>query len=261
MVERYKRGKGKKTLLGSHQKCWIWGRNLVQETLLAGRWPMVDLFLSELMPEEARLAASARAGELGIPVQVVSPDELEKMGHTREHQGYLARMQDYPYTPFETLLTAMPGKPPVFYALLDGIQDPYNLGAILRSAEVFGVQGAILQSTGQVGVTSMVARSSAGAVNRIPIAQVESLDDAAAALVARGVVLVGATEKAEADLSACNLQRPVCIVIGNEGTGISPGLLARCLDRVRIPQHGQVGSLNAAVAAGIFFYEVRRQRA
>lgn len=260
MVERYKRGKGKKALLGSHQKCWIWGRNLVLETLQAGRWPVVDLFLSESLPEESRLAAMARAETLGIPVQVASPDELEKLGHTREHQGYLARMQDFPYTPFEALLEPGSTGSPGFYVILDGIQDPYNLGAILRSAEVFGVKGAILQATGQAGITSMVARSSAGAVNRVPITQVESLDEAASALCDRGVSLIGASEKAEAELPACNLQRPVCIVIGNEGVGIRPTLLARCSDLVRIPQHGQVGSLNAAVAAGIFFYEVRRQR-
>ena len=106
----------------------------------------------------------------------------------------------------------------------------------------------------------MVARSSAGAVNRIPVVRVESLAAAAAALKADGVALVGASEKAEKELADCDWRRPVCVVVGNEGAGISAALLEHCAETVRIPQHGRVGSLNAAVAAGIFFYEVRRQR-
>jgi 23S rRNA (guanosine2251-2'-O)-methyltransferase len=192
-------------------------------------------------------------------VKVIPPEELEKLGHTHEHQGYLARMQDFPYATLQDLLKEKSDSPS-FFVMLDGIQDPYNLGAILRSAEVFGAHGAILQATGQVGVTSMVARSSAGAVNRIPIARVESLEDTAVSLMQRGVALVGASEKAPAELPACDLRRPACIVIGNEGTGMSEGVRSRCSEWVKIPQHGHVGSLNAAVAAGIFFYELRRQR-
>ncbi len=258
MVERYKRGKGKE-LLGSHQKCWIWGRNLVLETLAAGRWPIADLFLSESLAEEAFQSARARASELGTAVEVVPPAMLEKLGHTGEHQGYLARMLAFPYTPFDQMPLGSGGAPP-FVVMLDGIQDPYNLGAILRSAEVFGAQAAILPVAGQAGVSSMVARSSAGAVNRIPITRVESLERAADALRERGVFLVGASEKAEKELESCDLRVPVCLVVGNEGAGISEAMRARCSILARIPQYGHVGSLNAAVAAGIFFYEVRRQR-
>ena len=257
MVERYKRGKGKKSLLGSHQKCWIWGRNLVCETLAAGRWPIRDLFLSAALAEDVRRTAAARAAELNVPVNVREPGELERLSHTAEHQGYLARMEEFPYRSWaEIPVSAMP-----FYAMADGIQDPFNLGAILRSAEVFGADAAILPLAGGVGVTSMVARSSAGAVNRLPLIRVESLGAAAAALASRGVTVVGASEKAKRELSACDLKRPVCIVVGNEGVGLSAAMLAHCAETVRIPQQGHVGSLNAAVAAGIFFYEVRRQRA
>ena len=258
MVERYKRGKGSKALLGSHQKCWIWGRNLVLETLAAGRWTMAELLLADRLPADASSAVAARAAELGIPVRTVPAETLEKLGHTGEHQGYMARMGEFPYAPFDGLSS---GQSPAFFVLLDGIQDPYNLGAVLRSAEVFGADGAILQATGQVGVTSMVARSSAGAVNRIPIARVESLAAAAGSLASRGIALVGASEKADREVAACDLRRPVCIAVGNEGTGLSPAILSCCSEQVRIPQFGRVGSLNAAVAAGIFFYELRRQRA
>lgn len=258
MVERYRRGKGK-PLLGSHQKCWIWGRHLVQETLAAGRWPVADLFLSDSLPPELLAGASARAVELGVPVNVLPPDELEKLGHTREHQGFLARMLEFPYVSLEALPSGSDADP-AFTVLLDGIQDPYNLGAVLRSAEVFGAHGVILQASGQTGVTSMAARSSAGAVNRIPVAKVESLAAAAASLRARGVALVGASEKAERELPACDLRGPVCVAVGNEGFGLSEAVREQCALLARIPQLGHVGSLNAAVAAGIFFYEVRRQR-
>lgn len=261
MVERYKRGKGKKALLGSHQKCWLWGRNLVLETLDSGRWPIADLFLSDSLSPEAINAATTRAEELAVTVSVNPSGELEKLGHTAEHQGYLARMCEFPYLAFDDLPRVGSGGKPAFYVMLDGIQDPFNLGAVLRSAEVFGADGALLSASGQVGVTSMVARSSAGAVTRIPIARVVSLDEAASALIGRGVVLVGASEKASREIAACDLRRPVCIVVGNEGVGLSPAILARCGETVRIPQHGRVGSLNVAVAAGVFFYEVRRQRA
>lgn len=261
MVERYKRGKGKKNLLGSHQKCWIWGRNLVLETLAAGRWPIVELFLSDALDAETRTSSVARAASLGVPVEVVTPAALENMGHTREHQGYLARMSPFPYVDLESVLPSSDSRGDApFFVMADGIQDPFNLGAVIRSAEVFGANGVIIQESGQTGVTSMVARSSAGAVNRVPVARVESLEAAAAILAAGGITLVGASEKAEASLDACDFRGPVCIVVGNEGFGLSPAIQDRCDVRVRIPQQGHVGSLNAAVAAGIFFYELRRQR-
>jgi 23S rRNA (guanosine2251-2'-O)-methyltransferase len=220
---------------------------------------MADLYLSDALPDAVRQAACDRASGLGTAVEIVPPAMLEKLGHTREHQGYLARMREFPYLSMEDLPLGA-GAEPAFAVMLDGIQDPHNLGAILRSAEVFGAHGAILPEDGQAGVSSMVARSSAGAVNRIPLARVESSEAAAVTLQAKGIQLVGASEKASCELTACDLRIPLCIVVGNEGSGLSPAIQARCTSLVRIPQYGHVGSLNAAVAAGIFFYEVRRQR-
>lgn len=256
MVERYSRGKGKRPLLGSHQKCWIWGRHLVQETLDAGVWPIRDLFLSDQLPAADRESALRRAAALGVPATVRPPADLSLLGHTSEHQGYLARMEAFPYRSLETL----PTPPNPFYVMLDGIQDPHNLGAVLRSAEVFGADAAILAATGQTGVTSMAARSSAGAVNRVPIVRVERMEEAARALAARGVRLIGASEKASETAFACDFRQPLCLAVGNEGSGLSDAVQACCAALVRIPQYGRVGSLNAAVAAGILFYEIRRQR-
>jgi 23S rRNA (guanosine2251-2'-O)-methyltransferase len=259
-MERYRRGKGKQRLLGSHQKCWLWGRNLVAETLEAGRWPVLELFLAGdvLVPERMDRAA-ALASERSIPCRVEAAADLERLCHSGEHQGYLARMGEYPYATLDGVLSETRGEASLF-AALDGLQDPHNLGAVVRSAEVFGVHAVILGASHQVGVTSMAARSSAGAVNRVSISRVEGLVEALQRMREAGIVTVMASEKAESRLGDCDLRRDICIVVGNEGRGVSPDVAACCAERVRIPQCGHIGSLNAAVAASICFYEARRQR-
>jgi 23S rRNA (guanosine2251-2'-O)-methyltransferase len=144
--------------------------------------------------------------------------------------------------------------------ILDAIQDPHNFGAILRSADAMGMSGVFVGKTGQAEVTSLVARSSAGAVNHISLAQVDDLAGLAELLQSRGVQILGASEKEGIPADQCDFRRPTALVIGNEGIGIRPELLRLCDARVTIPQHGHVGSLNAAVSAGILLYEARRQR-
>ncbi len=257
-MERHRRGKGKQRLLGNHQKCWIWGRHAVLETLAAARWPILDLCVSTDLPAGERESAIESARHGGVPVRVESPALLEQLCHSTEHQGYLARLGEFPYADEDAVLREA-GPAPAF-AILDGVQDPHNFGAMVRSAEVLGLNGLFIAEAGQVGVTSMVVRSSAGAVNRVPIVRTADLEALAGRLVGHGVRLVAATEKAELALNAFNFTGPVAVIIGNEGVGIRPALLAACRDRVSIPQCGRIGSLNAAVAAAIVFYEIRRQR-
>ena len=257
-MERHGRGKGKQKLLGSHQKCWIWGRNAVVETLAAGRWKILELHLSLLLSPTLIEQARSLANRMGLVSVVVDPDVLTRLCHTPEHQGYLARMTDFPYADTPQVLASLPAAP--FCVILDGIQDPFNFGAVIRSAEVFGAHAVFLGETGQVGVTSMVVRSSAGAVNRIPIARVPDLEALAGDLKSRGIRIVAASEKAAGQLMDTDFRTGSAIVIGNEGVGPRPGLISLCDAVAKIPQAGHIGSLNAAVAAGIFFYEVRRQR-
>lgn len=257
-MERHNRGKGKKKLLGSHQKCWIWGRNAVVETLQAGRWQILDLYLSNQLPDVLLSRVKADAARLGLVAVVEEPGVLDKLCHTTEHQGFLARMTDFPYSVEAATIAALPASP--FCVVLDGIQDPYNFGAIVRSAEVFGAHAVFIGETGQVGVTSMVVRSSAGAVNRVPIVRVADLMALSAALRGKGIQLVAASEKADGNLMDHDFKAGCAVVIGNEGVGPRQELMAQCDRVVKIPQVGHIGSLNAAVAAGIFFYEVRRQR-
>jgi 23S rRNA (guanosine2251-2'-O)-methyltransferase len=257
-MERHHRGKGKKRLLGSHQKCWIWGRNAIVETLAAGRWEIKELYLSRLLSPEPLAQAQALAARQRIIPVMAEPDELTRLCHTSEHQGYLARMTDFPYADEAVVMSALPTAP--FCVILDGVQDPYNFGAIVRSGEIFGVNAIFIAESGQVGVTSMVVRSSAGAVNRVPIVKVPDLHDLVVRLKARGIKVVAASEKAACPIMDYPFKQGISIVIGNEGVGPGAALLQHCDDIVSIPQTGRIDSLNAAVAAGIFFYEVRRQR-
>lgn len=258
MVERSRRARGKHKLLGNHQRSWLWGRNLVRETLLGERWPLVELYLADdLAP--AQIAEATRLAErLGVPVRIAPPQRLQQLAHTGEHQGYLARMGPFPYTPAETLLDAAPERP--LFLILDAIQDPFNFGAMLRSAAAFGVAGVFVGTQRQVPVTSLVARSSAGVVNRVGIAQVDDLVAFVHTLQQRGIRVIGATEKAVAPLTEQDFCGGTAIILGNEGTGIRAELLAVCDALGRIPLAAAVDSLNAAAAAAVFLFEANRQR-
>lgn len=257
MGERYRRRKGKQKLLSSHQRSWLWGRNLVRETLAAGRWPIVELHLADDLPRDELDAALEMAAKQELKAEVDSRNAIERLCHTSEHQGYLARMGPFPYRTAEELLSAS-GR--AVFLILDALQDPFNFGAILRSAEIFGVTGVIIGTARQVPVTTMVARSSAGGVNRVPIAQVEDLSQLAKTFKGSGFEIVGASEKASVTLPSHRFPDRTAIVIGNEGQGIGPDLLGECTQLVRIPQSGELGCLNAAMAASIFCYEAARQR-
>lgn len=228
------------------------------ETLQAGQWEIRDLYLSRLLTPSQLEQAHTLAARLDLVPFVVDPEELTRLCHTGEHQGYLARMTEFPYADESTVMCSLPAVP--FVVVLDGIQDPYNFGAIIRSAEIFGANALFIAESGQVGVTSMVVRSSVGAVNRLPIVRVPDLEPLVERLKGKGIKVVAASEKVEGAIMDCNFKEGIAIVIGNEGVGPRAGILQKCHERVTIPQAGHIGSLNAAVAAGIFFYEVRRQR-
>jgi 23S rRNA (guanosine2251-2'-O)-methyltransferase len=224
---------------------------------VAGRWPIAELRLADDLPGDELNAAMEKAKNQGVTAEVVPRDALERLCHTSEHQGYLARMGPFPYQTVDALLAASSGR--ALFLVLDALQDPYNFGAILRSAEIFGVTGVVIGTARQVPVTSMVARSSAGGVNRVPIAHVEDLAQLASQLKSSGFEIVGASEKGTVTLPEFRFPKCTAIVIGNEGEGIGEPLLGECTRLVRIPQVGQLGCLNAAVAASIFCYEAGKR--
>ncbi len=244
--------------MGSHQRCWIWGRLPVLETLEAGRWHPLEIRLDERLPTAERDEALQHAERLGVAATFEPAAALERLCRSDEHQGYLAKMPPYPYEVAAELLDSRPPAP--FYVVLDAIQDPFNFGAVLRSADAFGVDGVFVGATQQADVSSLVVRASSGAVNHVRLARVDDLSAWIAQLKEAGVRVVGTTPSSRRDVSQVDFRGPTALVLGNEAVGIRPQILERCDERVAIRQRGRVGSLNAAVAAGILFYEVSRQR-
>ena len=261
MVGRHKtRPSHKPPALGNHQKCWIWGRNLVTETLRAGRWPILELHLARSLPENESSQVRQAASAMHISIEDRSTDQLLKLCRNRDHQGFVAKMAEYPYVSLLDLLDNRQATEQPLFVVCDCIQDPFNFGAMVRTAEALGVTGVIIGQRDQVGVTSHVARASAGAVNHLAITRTDDLLATAGILQSRGTQLVAASEKAEYPLSACDLKPSTAVVIGNEGRGVCAELWKLCDTRARIPLTGNVASLNAAVASGIVLYEAHRQR-
>lgn len=258
MARRREQPASQWAVLGSHQRCWLWGRNVVVEALTARKWKPLELLVSDSLSTEQRSAIEQLASADGIPLRVETNGRLTQLCKSGEHQGHLAKMPPFPYDDAEALLGDRPAAP--LYLALDSLQDPFNFGSMLRSAEVLGVDAVFLGETRQVDVTSHVARSSAGAVNHVRIARVADLAEWIVRLKTLGIRAIGATEKASDPPDVFDFCQPTMLVLGNEGTGLTPPVLAACDGRVGIPQSGRVNSLNAAVAAGILFYEAHRQR-
>jgi 23S rRNA (guanosine2251-2'-O)-methyltransferase len=258
MVGGKRRRSARKSVLGSHQKCWLYGRHAVLETLRAARWHPLELRVADDLEPGVHDEAAALANALQIPIVESDSDALTRRCGGLAHQGLMAKMPPFPYAdPHHVIAHA---KAPAFFLILDGIQDPFNFGAILRSADVFGADGVFVATDHQSDVTVQVARSSAGAVNHVPIARVPDLGDLLRQLRDRGVCSLAACGTARESASQCDLTAPCALMIGNESAGVRDELLAACDGQIRIPQVGHVESLNAAVAAGILCYEVQRQR-
>lgn len=245
--------------LGNHQTSWIWGRHLVQETLEAQTWPVLELWLADDLTDTVVSEMAQLAAKGGVSLHQTSRQNLVSRCRGEDHQGFAARMAEFPYqAPASLILSQSPWPLTI---VLDRIQDPFNFGAMLRSAEVFAATGVVIGSQQQVGVTSQVARSSVGAVNRLPIARVSDLAEFLRTLPDPRPVIVSASEKASTPISAFDFRRPTVLIIGNEGRGISDAVAAQCTASVRIPQLGAINSLNAAAALAVICYEIRRQQA
>lgn len=253
-----KRRRSRKHVLGSHQKCWLHGRHAVLETLRAARWQPLELWLADDLEPDLRTEATSLASAQQIPLVESDNDAMTTRCGGVAHQGLMAKMPPFPFADLDDVLNS--AKSPAFFLILDGIQDPFNFGAIIRSADVFRADAVIVPSENQSDVTVQVARSSAGAVNFVPIARAPDLGALLSLLRERGVRSVATNGTAQVSASECELTTPCAIIIGNEGAGVRDELLSACDTQVRIPQAGHVDSLNAAVAAGILCYEVQRQR-
>lgn len=233
---------------------YIYGIHSVLEAMDAGR-TIDKIFLKNPNNEVGR-----RARELGIPVQVVPEERLNRFTR-KNHQGVVALMSAIEYSRLDNLLPMLfdEGVLP-FVLVLDGITDVRNFGAIARTAECCGVNAIVIPSKGSVSVGADAVKTSAGALNHIPVCREDSLLKAVKYLQQSGCSIVCATEKSSQNYTTADYTGPVAIVMGAEGTGISNEILRIADVRSAIPMFGYIGSLNVGVAAGVMMYEVVRQR-
>jgi 23S rRNA (guanosine2251-2'-O)-methyltransferase len=180
---------------------------------------------------------------------------------TANHQGIIALVDSYEYADLDEILEkAFLSSAPPFIVVLDGIEDPQNLGSIIRTSECAGVHGIIIPQHNSVEVTGTVARTSAGAIEHMLIARETNLVNCLRKLKEKGFWIVGADMAAERDYFNCEIPSPTVLVVGGEGTGIRKLVRETCDISVKIPMRGQISSLNASVAAGLIIYEVIRQQ-
>ena len=193
-------------------------------------------------------------------IHFVPKERLEQMSKTGKHQGVIAFCAAYEYASIEDMLNlAKEKKEDPFIFLLDNIEDPHNLGAIIRTANLAGAHGVIIPKRRAVGLTAVVAKTSAGALNYTPVAKVTNLSAAIEELKKKGLWFVCADMNGDV-MYKLNLKGPIGLVIGNEGEGVSRLVKEKCDFMAAIPMKGEIDSLNASVAAGILAYEIVRQR-
>jgi 23S rRNA (guanosine2251-2'-O)-methyltransferase len=202
------------------------------------------------------------ARKLGLEWVESTNDQLVRLSEGQIHQGVVAEVREFRYHSLDELVSGVPEGTPPLIVILDGIEDPQNLGAILRSVDVLGAHGVVIPKDRAASVTPAVARAAAGAVETVRIAQVVNLSRALDDLKEKGLWIAVADQEATQPVWEADLRGPIGIVIGAEGKGVRPLVKRHCDLPVRIPMVGTVvGSLNASVSAGLMLYEAMRQRA
>ena len=237
----------------------IEGRNAVLEAFRSGK-TIDKLFVLEGCKDGPVQTILREAKKRDTIVNFVAKERLDQLSQTGRHQGVIALAAAYAYGTVEDMLkiSEEKGEPP-FLILLDNIEDPHNLGAIIRTANLSGAHGVIIPKRRAVGLTVVVAKTSAGAVNYTPVAKVTNLSNTIAELKDKGMWFVCA-DMGGTPMYDLDLKGPIGLVIGSEGEGVSPLVKKNCDFVASIPMKGDIDSLNASVAAGVLAYEIVRQR-
>ncbi len=230
----------------------IYGKNPVIEAINAKK--AIKVFLVNNFNDQKILSLLKNNK---VPFSFVSSNEMDKMANG-VHQGIAAELKPYQTVSLEEIIDKAKKKEKKIIVMLDGIEDPHNLGAILRSADVFEASGIILPKHNSVSLNATVAKTSAGAINYVPVAVVNNLNQAIATLKEEGYWIVSTDGSATISYSSIKYDFPVVVVIGSEGKGVSSLVLKNSDYIVKIPQFGHVNSLNASVAAGILLVEVHK---
>lgn len=239
---------------------WIWGRHPVLEALRSGT-------ARSVLVAEGRKAAPildeirAAVAAAGIPLREVSQAEIDRLAPGESAQGVVAEVVEHRLNDVPELLALVAGRPESpFLLALDQIQDPHNVGALLRTADAAGVQGVIMPERRSAPISGTVARASAGAVSHLPIVHAKNLARALDEVRGAGIWVAGLDGAATQTVFETDLRGPMAIVIGSEGEGLRRLTRERCDFLLRIPMRGAIESLNASVAGAITMYEVARQR-
>ena len=237
----------------------IEGRNAVMEAFRSGK-SIDKLYVLDGCQDGPVLSIKREAKKQDTIIRYVDKERLDQLSETGKHQGVIAYAAAYEYADLEDILNLAKekGEDP-FILLLDNIEDPHNLGAIIRTAHLAGAHGVIIPKNRAVGLTATVARTSAGALNYLPVAKVTNLSKTIEELKKEGLWFAAADMDGTVMYDA-NLTGPIGLVIGSEGEGVSRLVKEKCDYTISIPMKGKIDSLNASVAAGVLSYEIVRQR-
>ena len=245
--------------IGMVEEFTIEGRNAVLEAFRSGK-PIDRIYIQDGCQDGPIMSIKREAKKHDTLVKYVAKERLDQMSETGKHQGVIACAAAYEYAQVEDMLALaeQKGEPP-FLFLLDNIEDPHNLGAIIRTANLAGAHGVIIPKNRAVGLTATVARTSAGALNYTPVAKVTNLGKTIEDLKKKGLWFVCA-DMGGTTMYDLDLKGPIGLVIGNEGEGVGRLVKEKCDFVASIPMKGDIDSLNASVAAGVLAYEIVRQR-
>lgn len=248
----------------------VFDNNITESNIIEGRNAVIEAFRSGKTVDKVLILEGCQDGPINtivreakkhnLLIKYVKKDRLDKVSETGKHQGVIAYVAAYKYAEVEDILdnARKKGEPP-FVIILDGIEDPHNLGAIIRTANQAGAHGVIIPKRRAVGLTSTVARTSAGAINYTPVAKVTNIANTIEDLKKEGMWFVCADMDGEV-MYNLDLKGSIGLVIGNEGEGVSRLVKEKCDFIAQIPMKGDIDSLNASVAMGILSYEIVRQR-
>jgi len=240
------------------------------ESIIEGRNPVLEAFRSAKTIDKVMILDRCQDGPIrtiireakkaDVIIHFVDKERLDNLSQTGRHQGVIAYAAAYEYASVEDILLAAKEKnEPPFIFILDEIEDPHNLGAIIRTANLAGAHGVIIPKRHAVGLTATVAKTSAGAIHYTPVAKVTNIAKTIEALKEKGLWFVCADMKGSI-LYELDLTGPIGLVLGNEGSGVSRLVREKCDFNASIPMRGDIDSLNVSVAAGVFAYEIVRQR-
>jgi 23S rRNA (guanosine2251-2'-O)-methyltransferase len=233
------------------------GIHAIQETLRVGTHQIETIWLAEGKEGKRLRQVMALAASRGTPIEIVPEPRLIEAAGTLGHQGIVAFVASTPLLTFDHLTAQLTVQSPTpCIVILDGVKDPRNLGAIIRSAAAFGIRGVIVPGRRAVGITATVAKAAAGGLEHVGVAEVTNISASLERLKQLGFWIVGADEQAEISCRTFAFPTPLALVLGDEGSGISPLVKRHCDALVSIPARGPLRSLNVAVAAAVLFYEV-----